>query len=192
MIDLFVYGTLMRGMPNNWRLKGGRFVRTATTRPEWAMYARLNGWCPEVIEGEDAIRGELYEVPAYVLARLDRNEGHPTVYFRSVERLSDGRDVEMYVFQWAPEGPYIPSGSWREHVGDVRRHYGDRLLSTTEAADLLGLNVSRVRAMCAAGRLGQKIGHRWAISDRELEAFCRRRRRPGRRPRWDGLRLFTA
>jgi len=193
MIPVFVYGTLMRGMPNHWRLRlaGARFQREATTRPEWAMHARPNGWCPEVVEGSDIIHGEVYLIPPFGLDRLDRHEGHPTVYYRSTERLSDGRNVEIYIYQWMPDGAYIPSGSWRAHVGNVRRHYDGRWFSTTEAAILLNIDPSRVRAICAEGRLGQKIGRNWAIELNELTQFARQKRRPGRRPWWERqLRLF--
>ncbi len=46
-----------------------------------------------------------------------------------------------------------------------------RYLTTAEAAKLLGLNVSRVRCFCKEGRLGQKIGRNWAITEAELEKF---------------------
>ncbi len=177
---VFVYGTLMRGFPNHWRLRavGARFVGEATTRREWAMHARPNRWCPEVVPGTDAIRGEVYLIPRAALRTLDRHEGHPRVYYRSRERLADGTRADIYLFQAFPQGPYVAGGDWREYTRDARTWYGWH--TTATAAAYLGLDVSRVRALCKAGRLGQKIGRNWAIPHQELQRFARLPRRPGR------------
>ena len=55
-----------------------------------------------------------------------------------------------------------------------------RYLTTAEAAQELGLDISRVRCFCEAGRLGRKIGRNWAISEAELEEFKTIRRQVGR------------
>jgi len=54
-----------------------------------------------------------------------------------------------------------------------------RFYTTAEAAELLGLDVSRVRQFCAQGRLGEKIGRNWAIPADELKAFARQKRPAG-------------
>ncbi len=57
-----------------------------------------------------------------------------------------------------------------------------RYLTTEEAAERLGLDGSRVRRLCAEGRLGRKIGRNWAISEADLQRFAQEERRPGRPP----------
>ena len=45
------------------------------------------------------------------------------------------------------------------------------LFSVTEAADKIGVCPSRVRQFCLHGRLGQRIGGRWVISEEEIRSF---------------------
>jgi len=45
------------------------------------------------------------------------------------------------------------------------------LLSIPEAAERLGLSPSLVRRYCRQGRLGQRVGGRWVISEIELVRF---------------------
>ena len=52
----------------------------------------------------------------------------------------------------------------------------DTLLSTAEAAEVLGISEQRVRQLCAEGRMGRKVGRDWVISVEDLE---RNRERPG-------------
>jgi excisionase family DNA binding protein len=54
------------------------------------------------------------------------------------------------------------------------------LLTVTEAANILGLNVSRVRVFIAEGRLRAiKPGNEWLIERAELARFREIPRRPG-------------
>ena len=53
-----------------------------------------------------------------------------------------------------------------------------------EAAAQLGIDVSRVRRLCEAGKMGRKINGEWRITAAEIEAA--RRRRPGRPARTEG------
>jgi len=56
-------------------------------------------------------------------------------------------------------------------------------LTTRQAATRLGLSESRVRHLCQQGRLGQKIGRNWAITETELQRFARVNRQVGN-PNW--------
>lgn len=55
---------------------------------------------------------------------------------------------------------------------------GEVLLSTAEAAEVLGISERRVRALCKAGRMGRLVGDTWVIAPEEIEA--NRVRKPGR------------
>lgn len=57
-----------------------------------------------------------------------------------------------------------------------------QILNVAEAAERLGLSAIRVRQFCQEGRLGQKCGGFWIISEQELRRFARKPRP------WGGLR----
>lgn len=57
------------------------------------------------------------------------------------------------------------------------------LLSVNEAAEFLGVSPERVRDFCREGRIGQRVGDRYVISQDELRIFAqipRKRGRPAR------------
>lgn len=57
----------------------------------------------------------------------------------------------------------------------------DRLYTTAEAAELLGVSRDRVIDLCNAGRMGQKVGRDWVISAADIRANqVRRSGRPKR------------
>jgi excisionase family DNA binding protein len=59
-----------------------------------------------------------------------------------------------------------------------------RLLSTSEAARLVGVNDSRIRQMIRAGELpAQKVTRDWLIRPEDVEAFLAKPRRGPGRPR---------
>ena len=60
----------------------------------------------------------------------------------------------------------------------------DKLYSTAEAAELLGITESLVRRYCREGRIGARVGERWVISADEVRLFRQIGRHPGR-PRPD-------
>ena len=62
-----------------------------------------------------------------------------------------------------------------------------KLLTTTEAAAVLGISEIRVRQLCQDGRLGQKIGRDWLFTQAELDEFLATPRPVGKRlpPRED-------
>lgn len=71
-MHLFVYGTLKRGGCNQGFLSGQRFISEAVTRPVYRMYDA--GGYPGLVFDEvrgRRIRGEVWEVDAECLARLD-------------------------------------------------------------------------------------------------------------------------
>jgi excisionase family DNA binding protein len=44
-------------------------------------------------------------------------------------------------------------------------------MTVQDAAAELGISEQRVRQLCAAGRLGRKVGNFWIITREELDAF---------------------
>ena len=109
-----MYGTLLRGEENHHLLGGARFVSAATTEARFEL-ADL-GSHPALVEGgTTAVRGEVYDVDAAALARIDALEQHPTWYRRVPIRVADGRIVDVYVLPAASAcgRPRIAAGDWR-------------------------------------------------------------------------------
>ena len=112
---VFVYGTLLRGQGNHHLLKTARYEGQARTRAAYRMHS-LGGF-PGVVavtDGPEAIEGEVYFVDAATLARLDRLEGHPRFYRRTVIALADGTRATTYLLpnRSVAGCPVIPGGSW--------------------------------------------------------------------------------
>lgn len=121
MERVFVYGTLRRGEGNHAHFLGrakaagtGRTVERMTLLNLGAFPAAL------AIGGPGPIVGELYDVDAGTLARLDRLEGVPHHYRRERVRIArDGGDVvDAWIYLQAMDGQrfaeVIPSGDWKD------------------------------------------------------------------------------
>lgn len=112
---LFVYGSLMAGLSNHGRLQGARFIGRATAAG-FSMHS-LGGFPGVVREGEGSVHGEVYEVDGAMLTDIDRLEGHPRFYRRTLIRLTDGSSAETYLLQphHVSGTKLVASGDWRKH-----------------------------------------------------------------------------
>lgn len=120
--QVFVYGSLLAGEPNHRVLAGAALVGAATTTPAFTLYD-LGAFPGLVACGEQVVAGEVYEVDAVGLARLDRLEGHPSFYRRTPITLADGAQVETYLLTRVQVAgrPVVAAGSWRAHRKERRR-----------------------------------------------------------------------
>ncbi len=106
---LFVYGTLMRGQMNEFRMGDQECLGPATTLPIYRLYAL--GWHPGLVIDTTsgiAIHGELWEVDDATLAKLDEYEGVPHYFTRDQVAIADVvGDVQAYFFAGAvpPDAP---------------------------------------------------------------------------------------
>ncbi len=116
---LFVYGTLMRGGVRQRLLAGQRFLGEARTPPLYALFdlGEYPGMVRRDADGR-AVAGELYEVAAGLIPRLDSEEGAPTL-FRLEPVSVDGRDATVfaYLYQRSVEGARLCSGNRWVHRG---------------------------------------------------------------------------
>jgi gamma-glutamylaminecyclotransferase len=123
---VFVYGSLMSGFHNHRLLEtsAAEFVRVdRTAEAAWVMHDL--GAFPAVVlaagPGRAPVVGEVYEVDAATLARLDRLEGCPRLYGREEVRLEGGGFAWMYVMRLAPAGsPAVAGNDWRAHRATPR------------------------------------------------------------------------
>jgi len=111
--ELFVNGTLMRGLALHGNLEGATFLREAETAPKYHVYS-VDDRHPamfEVEEGGVAVPGELYQVPRPVWERVKAEEP-PNLYLGPVE-LSDGRQVPGILYPQAlAEGVHRNISNW--------------------------------------------------------------------------------
>lgn len=108
---VFTYGTLRRGQRYHAWLEGATCKGRHVTAPRYTMLV-LEGY-PGVVEGgRTAIVGELYEVSAAALARLDRLEEAPSLYLRRLVPTPRG-SAWMYLYRGRARGRRrLPSGDW--------------------------------------------------------------------------------
>lgn len=105
---IFVYGTLKRGGSNHGYMRGQRFVSEATTAPRYRLYD-LGGY-PGMVADPDglSIHGEIWEVDAEALARLDELEDiEGGEYVRELIPMlppNDGLSVEGYRYLFSVTG----------------------------------------------------------------------------------------
>lgn len=116
-VHVFVYGTLRAGESNHRLLHGATLLGNARTEPHFRMVS-LGGFPGIVPDGTTAIVGEVYAVDGAMLARLDRIEGHPDFYTRTIIPLEDGAHAHAYLLRATQVRgkPLIPSGDWRKRA----------------------------------------------------------------------------
>ena len=115
---LFVYGTLKRGCKNHPHIADQRLVGEACTAPGYRLY-NLGDYPGLVADttATDGVTGEVWEVDAAALARLDDFEGVAEVLYRRIQvklvAPFDHTEVETYLYARDP-GPHPIGPTWRE------------------------------------------------------------------------------
>lgn len=105
---LFVYGTLMRGQPGHAHLGEAVFLGPHRSEPRFRML--VVSWYPAIIDGDQSIEGEVFEVSRRQLEALDAYEGDE--YARQTLCTPWG-PAYIYVANIADKGlSEVPSGRW--------------------------------------------------------------------------------
>jgi gamma-glutamylcyclotransferase (GGCT)/AIG2-like uncharacterized protein YtfP len=122
---LFVNGTLMRGLALHVNLAGATFLGEIATAPRYRLYA-IGDRHPGMFEVETngvSVLGELYDVPADVLRRVEA--GEPAHLYRGPVQLADGRIVDGILYpRDLAEGHHrdiSAFGGWRAYVASLGR-----------------------------------------------------------------------
>ena len=119
-IDLFVNGTLMRGLALHATLDGAEFLEACQTAARYRLYSigDVHPGMFEVPHGGVSVHGELYRLPDDVLQRVEA--GEPPGLYRGPVELQDGRVVQGILFpRQLAEGIHrdiSAYGSWREYL----------------------------------------------------------------------------
>lgn len=124
-VDLFVNGTLMRGLGLHANLDGAEFLEACQTAARYRLYSisDVHPGMFEVTEGGVSVAGEIYRIPDEVLERVEA--GEPPGLYRGVVTLHDGRVVQGILFpRQLAEGVHrdiSDYGGWREYMASPSR-----------------------------------------------------------------------
>jgi len=123
-VDLFVNGTLMRGLALHHNLEGATFLGSFHTAPRYRLYSigDVHPGMFEVETGGISIAGEMYRMSDDIWRRVEA--GEPPHLYRGPVHLSDGRVVDGILFPRAKaEGRHkdiSEFGDWRAYIGRPR------------------------------------------------------------------------
>jgi gamma-glutamylcyclotransferase (GGCT)/AIG2-like uncharacterized protein YtfP len=124
-IELFVNGTLMRGLALHHNLDGAEFVGAFRTAPKYRLYSigDVHPGMFEVEAGGVSVAGEIYRMTDEIWRRVEA--GEPPHLYRGPVRLSDGRSVDGILFPRAlAEGRHTDIsdfGDWRAYIASLRK-----------------------------------------------------------------------
>ena len=96
--DLFVNGSLMRGLSLHGHLDGAEFLGEDRTAPRYRLYSiddRHPGMF-QVADGGVAVAGEIYRVSEALWVRIEA--GEPPGLYRGTVRLMNGRDIDGILY----------------------------------------------------------------------------------------------
>jgi len=119
-VELFVNGTLMRGLKLHANLDGAEFLGEARTAPRYRIYSigDVHPGMFEVAEGGISVPGEMYRLPDDVWARVEA--GEPPGLYKGPVTLDDGRVMDGILFpREMAEGIHrdiSAFGGWRAYV----------------------------------------------------------------------------
>jgi len=119
-IDLFVNGTLMRGLALHGNLDGAEFLEACQTAPRYRVYS-IGDVHPGMFAVESdgvSVSGELYRIPDPVLRAGE--PGEPPNLYRGPVELADGRVVDGILYPRAlaedTHTDISTFGGWREYL----------------------------------------------------------------------------
>ena len=104
--NLFTYGTLLKGNPNDFYLFTSKYVGDGKLNGiklcDYINSKTLQSLYPVALEAENGseLLGEVYKVPDAMLPYLEKLEGTPTLYTRETRTvtLMDGSTVQCCVY----------------------------------------------------------------------------------------------
>jgi gamma-glutamylcyclotransferase (GGCT)/AIG2-like uncharacterized protein YtfP len=118
-VELFVNGTLMRGLKLHGNLAGDEILGEFRTSPHYRIFSisDVHPGMFRVEEGGISVPGELYRLPDEVWSRVEAGEP-PGLYMGPVE-LDDGRWVDGILFpqeMTVEQREITEFGGWREYL----------------------------------------------------------------------------
>jgi gamma-glutamylcyclotransferase (GGCT)/AIG2-like uncharacterized protein YtfP len=123
-VELFVNGTLMRGLALHHNLEGATFLGAFRTAPSYRLYSigDVHPGMFEVETGGVSVAGEMYRMSDDIWGRVEA--GEPPHLYRGPVRLSDGRVVDGILFpREQAEGRHkdiSEFGDWRAYIVSLK------------------------------------------------------------------------
>jgi gamma-glutamylcyclotransferase (GGCT)/AIG2-like uncharacterized protein YtfP len=124
-VELFVNGTLMRGLALHHNLEGATFLGAFRTAPRYRLYSigDVHPGMFEVETGGISVAGEIYRMSDEIWRRVEA--GEPPHLYRGAVRLADGRVVHGILFprSLAEERHKDISefGDWRVYIASLTK-----------------------------------------------------------------------
>lgn len=112
-----VYGTLKKGQSNHSLLSGSKLIGSGETPPHYTLLEM--GSYPGATFGDSKLKVEVYEVDALTLRDLDRLEGHPDFYRRTLVPIEMDDNIEY------------TEEAWMYTVAHLSANYTQRPICTT-------------------------------------------------------------
>ena len=108
---LFTYGTLKRGEKNHPAIMGDMYLRETSTSRNYMLVdlGPYPGMIEKPIDGF-SVKGELFEIPFYLLEVLDKIEGSPNLFKLEPITLADGSKAFAYLYKQNIDGAKILYG----------------------------------------------------------------------------------
>jgi len=125
VVELFVNGTLMRGMLLHKNLQGAEFLGEFHTIPIYRLYSidDLHPGMFEVEKGGVSVAGEMYRMSDEILQRVKNGEP-PDLYFGDV-KLNNGRVVKGVLFPRdiaeSNHKDISEYGDWRVYIASLKK-----------------------------------------------------------------------
>ena len=122
-VELFVNGTLMRGLKLNANLDGSTFLGEYMTAPRYRIFSigDVHPGMFEVESGGVSVAGEMFRMSDDIWRRVEA--GEPPHLYKGPVKLSDGRTVDGILFPRAQaEGRHKDiSGfsDWRAYIATL-------------------------------------------------------------------------
>lgn len=123
-VELFVNGTLMRGLALHRNLDGAEFLGAFRTAPIYRLYS-IGDIHPGMFEsgtGGVSVAGEFYRMSDAIWQRVEASE--PPHLYRGPVSLSDGRTVDGILFPRSlAEGRHkdiSAFGDWRAYIASLQ------------------------------------------------------------------------
>jgi gamma-glutamylcyclotransferase (GGCT)/AIG2-like uncharacterized protein YtfP len=122
-VELFVNGTLMRGLKLHHNLDGATFLGAFRTAPVYRLYSigDVHPGMFEVASGGVSVAGEMYRMSDDIWRRVE--SGEPPHLYKGPVRLADGRTVDGILFpRTQAEGRHkdiSEFGDWRAYIASL-------------------------------------------------------------------------
>ncbi len=127
MQRLFVYGNLLSGHRDHAVLESAEWLGVVLTAPRYTL-VDIDVYAVLLVDGKTAVRGELYNVDQWLMARIDALRQVPHLFQRHSVTLADETLAESYFmsFEQVRGKRRLAHGNWLERFAPRPSPHRDR------------------------------------------------------------------